>query len=197
VVYQSAHAAPPADATYVQPAPWSPMPPKRRRTGMLVATGLVVLVALGILGAFAYVKTQASATFAQSRQPANVSCEHGTLANGACAAENKPPESYPTPKPSDFTMTMKVTEKKCFGSAGCNVGFELTLVYIGPALRPDSTWDVTYDVTGADDPYTNTMTVTCDSNGQPFEYRQEDNEMVQTAKSSSKLTIVVTAVAAA
>lgn len=192
MVYQSAHAAP-VDATYVQP----PRPSKRRRTGMLVLTGVIVLVTLGLAGAFAYAKSQGAAATASStpaRGPADVSCEHGQLPNGACAG---PAKAYTIPRAKDFELTLKTTRRACFGSAGCNIDFEIQLNYLGSGGEPGSSWDITYDVQGAEDPYTNTLTMTFDVDGLHGQYERQETESVQTPKSSSKLTVAITAVDAA
>lgn len=196
MVYQSAHAAP-ADATYVQPAMQSPRPPKRRRTGMLVVTGIIVLITLGLAGAFAYAKSQgavATASTPPARGPANVSCEHGTLPNGACAG---PAKAYAIPTAKDFELTLKITRKACFDSAGCNIDFEIQLNYLGSGGEPGTSWDITYDIQGAEDPYTNTLTMTFDADGLHGQYERQETESVQTPKSSSKLTVAITAVDAA
>lgn len=193
MVYQTGqHSAP--DATYVQPAPGRPK--KKRKVGMLIATGVVIVLTLGLIGAFAYAKSRApgaqgGAAPAAARQPAAVSCEHGTLPNGACAQAT---ESYKVPVVTDFELTLKITKKECFGSAGCNVGFETLLNYLGTGAEPNSSWDITYDITGAEDPYTNTMTTTFGDDGVHGKYEHEDGEMLQTPKSSSKLVVSVTSV---
>jgi len=184
-------------AQFSPPTGFPPVTPRRKKRGRkaeLVAVAVVVLIAVGIGVAYAVAKSgtpSAAPSAAAARQPANVACEHGTLANGACAAG----QTYADPGTTDFQLSLKILKKECFGSAGCNVGFRVELQYTGSAIEPNSEWDVTYDITGAEDPYTATMTVTFDGNGQPSEYSQDDGEMVQTPKSSSKLTITTTAVA--
>lgn len=190
MVYESAHAAP-ADATYVQPA-LQPRPPKRR-TGMLVLAGIIVLITLGIAGAFAYAKATQTQQVAgpAARQPAAVSCEHGTLPNGACAGA---PKAYNVPTVKDFELNLKITSKQCFGSAGCNIEFETLLNYLGSGAEPNTSWDITYDVQGGEDPYTNTLTTTFGDDGLHGRYEHEDTEFMQIPKSSTKLTVTITAV---
>lgn len=191
-----------ATAQFGPPPPgFPPVPPRRTKSRKveLIAAAVIVLVAIGIGVAYAVAKSGASpaaAPAATGRQPANVACEHGQLPNGACAGAADPAKTYAEPAVADFKLSLKITDKQCFGSAGCNVGFEVVLVYTGPGVEPSSSWDVTYDITGAEDPYTATMTVTFDGSGQPSEYSQNDGAMVQTKKSSSKLVITVTAVSA-
>lgn len=42
------------------------------------------------------------------------------------------PPAVVLPKPADFTIAVKVLEKKCFGSAGCNVTYQIDPKYTGP-----------------------------------------------------------------
>jgi hypothetical protein len=95
--------------------------------------------------------------------------------------------AYHTPVPADFTLTVKVLEKQCFGSAGCNITFRIDLSG-GGELDPDKTYELTYEVKGGEDPLINTMTVT------GKQYERQDRESIQTSSSSKKLTAVVTSV---
>lgn len=65
-----------------------------------------------------------------------------------------------TPKVDDWTISVKTLKKECFGSAGCNVTYRINPAYIGPATaRPDTgVIEVTYQVTGGEDPQINTFT---------------------------------------
>lgn len=91
------------------------------------------------------------------------------------------------PKPADFTLTVKTLEKHCFGSAGCNVKFRIEVAYAGQPLDETKSFDVTFDVKGAKDPFTGTFQV---KGGQYFGV---EDELVQTGSNPS-LTAVVTAV---
>jgi hypothetical protein len=50
--------------------------------------------------------------------------------------------------PSDFTVDLKVKDKQCFGSAGCNVTAEPDVTYVGPGDVPQGSYSVTFEVTG-------------------------------------------------
>jgi hypothetical protein len=68
------------------------------------------------------------------------------------------------PTKSDFVMRLRVTSKQCFGSAGCNVEYDVIPKWAGdqPAAdaRLDGEYDLTYAVTGSEDgPIVETMTV--------------------------------------
>lgn len=100
-----------------------------------------------------------------------------------------PKPSYHAPAASDFQLEIKILEKSCFGSAGCNITYRVDMVYRGAGpLNPNVTYEVTYEIRGAEDPKISTMTVTGD------QYRREERDLVQTPSKNSVLTAVVTAV---
>ncbi len=57
----------------------------------------------------------------------------------------------PLPSPSDFTIGVKVLEKKCIGSAGCNVSYRIEPQYTGLRSLDGNTFIVIYEVTGGED----------------------------------------------
>lgn len=91
---------------------------------------------------------------------------------------------FDTPAAGDFTLTARTLEQECFGSAGCLVTFQIDAGWT-LNLDPGVTYEVTYEVQGADDPYINTLEVQGD------EYWVEESEMVGTPSSESKLTVHV------
>lgn len=119
---------------------------------------------------------------------------HGQTAGSAAAAapnvvsaETTEPT---TPVVDDFEITPKITQKQCFGSAGCNIEFRVDLAYNGPALDPDDTWLVTFEVHGVSDgPLIDSLTLTGDNIDGEVESASLD-------RSSDKLTAKVTAVQA-
>lgn len=95
------------------------------------------------------------------------------------------PEPY-LPSPDEFKLAIKVTEKECFGSAGCLIDYHVELTYDG--IQPDAGHEylVTYEVRGVKDgPQINSITV---SDGK---YSYED-ESAQIPSTSTKLTVKVT-----
>jgi hypothetical protein len=73
-----------------------------------------------------------------------------------------PTDIHPTK--SDFVMRLRVTSKQCFGSAGCNLEYDVIPKWAGdqPAAdtQLDGEYDLTYAVTGSEDgPIVETMTV--------------------------------------
>jgi hypothetical protein len=61
------------------------------------------------------------------------------------------------PPPEAFTIGILVLEKKCFGSAGCNVVFRIDPSFTGTGSAKNL--EVTYEVVGGEDPLTNTFTI--------------------------------------
>lgn len=119
-------------------------------------------------------------------------CSAPTTTTGTGAAQ--PAKGADTPaaksyKPTklDFVLKVKITEKKCFGSAGCNVTYHIDMTYTGDTLDPSETWLITYQVAGVEDgPAINTLELTGD------EYSYDEEEFGQTSSSSKKLTAKVT-----
>jgi hypothetical protein len=118
-------------------------------------------------------------------------------ANTAPAVET-PAEDPTTPEPvsasplakSDLALTMKVTRKACFGSAGCNISYKVKVAWHNPEHELDGDYDVTYQVVGGEDgPKLDTLTVYADG-----QYDQPWQDSVSTRSSSSKLSIKVVSV---
>ncbi|MBB5075814.1 hypothetical protein [Nonomuraea endophytica] len=90
------------------------------------------------------------------------------------------PDSIP-PKPEDFSLRVKTLKKECFGSAGCNVTYSIRVTLLNEIESEDTEYEVTYKVTGGEDPVINTFTI------QGTEVSYEEEEFVGTSSSSSKL----------
>ncbi len=52
------------------------------------------------------------------------------------------------PAPADFKFSAKITEKTCYGEAGCAVTWLPEVTYSGPTIGADQTWVVRYAVSG-------------------------------------------------
>ena len=104
--------------------------------------------------------------------------------NAAPAYTPPPKPTYPDPVLTDYTITLYETEKQCFGSAGCNVTFTVDLAYAGPALDPTKTYELRYEVAGAEDPLLSTLEIHGDS------YTSSEGS-VSTASESDELTVTV------
>ncbi|MFE4423876.1 hypothetical protein [Streptomyces sp. NPDC056817] len=99
--------------------------------------------------------------------------------------------AYADPRPSDFTMKLKIKRKHCFGSAGCNVDVEPDLSYGGILpIDPDKSYEITYQINGDESgPVIETISLT---DGTSMEYYPSS---LSTASSRTKITGKVTDVA--
>ncbi|QAY68636.1 hypothetical protein [Xylanimonas protaetiae] len=94
----------------------------------------------------------------------------------------------PNVEPGHLAIELRVTDKKCFGSAGCNVTVEPTLSIVA---NNDGVgrggFRVTYEIQGGEDgPVVNTTDVTAGGN------YTVSPERVSTARESDVLTAVIT-----
>lgn len=182
-------------APYVQaPTGWSsppgPMPPAptKRRGGMIALVaglGALVLIGVAVLGAILS-SGNGSPAAAASPAPSWTSVFDGQ-------GPATPDKTYAPPAAKDFVLAVRITSKKCFGSAGCNVDFEVDLTYSGAGVEPGSAWSLTYDVQGGEDVFTDTLTMTFGDDGIRGKYTYSEGS-IGTTKSSAKLTAVVTAI---
>jgi hypothetical protein len=164
------------------PAREEPRPPQRPLWLWIIA--LVAALVVGFaLGAAVGVESRGAP------DPANASTDSGEPA--ASAIDTRPPTTTtttrpPMPTPQDFTITIKVIRKQCFGSAGCNLTYQIEPKYIGTTPLPDEKITVVYEITGGDEPQINRFTVEGDTAS------FDEEEHIQTPKSSSELTATVT-----
>lgn len=124
--------------------------------------------------------------------PSNKPIATGAPATGtstATKAADKPaPLKYAMPKPAEIKLTVKVLEKQCFGSAGCNLQFRISKVtYTGSGLDPEATYEVSYSYKGLESPQQGTFALSGDGQAE-----LETLEFGSTGSSSKKVTAVVT-----
>ena len=173
--------APPApplpEATPPTPkAPWY----KRKLIVAGIVVGVIVIIA-GIAGG----------TSQKTGTPTASSNQNAGDVNAAPAYTPPPEPSYDVPSASDFQMGLKILEKQCFGSAGCNITYRITVGYPGAALNldPAEEYELTYEVRGGEDgPVVNTLTLQGDS------FVTDEQEIVSTSSSKSKLTVHILSV---
>lgn len=67
------------------------------------------------------------------------------------AVEEEEEPAAPELTADDFNVRVKVKEKQCFGSAGCNVTIEVVPTVTDPSLVEDVSVEVTYRVAGLED----------------------------------------------
>lgn len=160
--------------------PFVPQQPKNTNTALwitLAIVGGVVVLCLGCMG-FGLIGSALDTGSSDGGKKAAVETSDDPT---------EPRETYATPDPGDFRLTVKILEKQCFGSAGCNVTYRIELSYGGPALDPSVTYELTYEVYGVEDgPQINTLDVTGD------EYSTDNEENAQTTSASKKLTAKIT-----
>ncbi|MEV4198496.1 hypothetical protein [Micromonospora globbae] len=167
---------------------------RKRVTGWIVgAAALVLLLCFGGCGALLAATDDGekarpgSAALSASPTASATTAAPTTAAPAPTTTPPAPLPVYTTPTKNDFKLKVKVLRKQCFGSAGCNVTYRIDVTYTGDGdLDPSKTYEVTYQVKGAEDPIINTFEVTGDS----ASVQQE--EMASTRRSGDKLTAVVT-----
>jgi hypothetical protein len=166
------------------PPPFVPPPKKtsmkKRVVAVVAGVPALIVVAFGLSA----LSNDNSGT--SSHPAAAVDIKAGSGDGTVADPADTPTADAVTPKASDFKLTPKITRKQCFGSAGCNVDYQVTLGYSGPALNDDDTWDVTYEATGDESgPITNQIEVT------GTQYSGE-SQSISTASSGTKIKIKVT-----
>jgi hypothetical protein len=116
-----------------------------------------------------------------------------TAATASPDSVGVPTESLPPDPPayeavaSDFSITLKVKSRDCFGDAGCNVTYVPVLTIVGSQVDQDAgSYSITYEVRGGTDG-AEVDTIDVDSG----KYDQSEG-FAQTARASSKLTAVIT-----
>jgi hypothetical protein len=181
---------PPQPPPY-QPGPphtvWTPPPPvpPKRRTGRIV-----LFVVLGLGGLFCAFIGLGALVGDDPKTAAETAADAAAGAAGAPAAEADPTETTPapitTPALASLRLEPQIIDKQCFGSAGCNVEFEVD-VAAGPVVPEGSIWRVTYEVTGVEDgPLVGTFELT---DGGRYD---RVSESVQTTSSKAKIKVKAT-----
>ena len=110
------------------------------------------------------------------------------IEEGELTADNMPePEADAAPKKSDFKLKVKVLDKECFGSAGCIVQFRIIPQYSGPGLPDEGTIELSYKITGGEDPELGTIEIECPDGS----YSSEERD-IDTPSSSSTVRAKIT-----
>jgi hypothetical protein len=166
-----------------QPPPPIPPPVKRKRFGWLalILTAVVALLLGSAIGSLGNPDTPTTATPSVA------------TATDSPATPADEPEPEPTattgyePRKADFVVKVKITDKQCFGSAGCLVDYKITPQYAGSQPLPKTgVIEVTYEITGDEDPIVGSFTV---EDGQ-VDYDKEGS--MSTPRSSTKVKATVT-----
>jgi len=174
----------PAPTPYFNAPP--PKPPKKNRAGCLIGAVIFFLLAMCFLGV-AIVTTSSSSDDKGLPSLTTSVAAQGVTPTAEPASTGGVATSRALRK-TDLSLSVKVTEKQCFGSAGCNVQFQIkaTLLTTDDIEGP---CEVIYEVKGLEDPQTNTLTVNDSEN-----FEQDGFQFGQTSSSKAKLTARVTEV---
>lgn len=109
-----------------------------------------------------------------------------SVSTSAAIDETAPVTESTSVKLSDFKLTLKVSDKQCFGSAGCSATVD---VRVGTALSDQQlagTYELTYVITGVEDsPVIGTLEIT---DGDYY----SDTRFVDLKSSKSKVVIKAT-----
>lgn len=97
-------------------------------------------------------------------------------------------EGAVVPTPDEFRVDVIVTKQDCFGSAGCNVTYEIKPTYTGSESLKNSSLRVIYQINGGKQPQVGNFTV---ANGTPHYDR---GNSIETDSDDAVLTANVTQV---
>ena len=168
--------------------PPPPVAPKKPRwpwiAGGIVGLFVVLVVSIGV----------ATNSGQQNPQPGGFNAGVVT----STTASTPPPEVvatsaepvYDTPVPKDFTLAVNVLNKECFGSAGCDITFRISVTLTGNVtFDPAQTYTVTYDLTGTDGGASQgSFRITGTT------VNEDGEDITQTGSSSTQVTAHVTSV---
>ncbi|MEU3743519.1 hypothetical protein AB0E78_41560 [Streptomyces sp. NPDC032198] len=121
--------------------------PKKRNTNAVIIGAAAAVIAAVVGTGIVVVQSRDDGSKATATASSTTSKDPVT----AAAEEVDEEPTYETPGVDDFTMTLRTTQRQCFGSAGCNVTVEPRLTYDGLSdLDPDAVYEITYEVSGDD-----------------------------------------------
>ncbi len=209
VVAESTPQPPPPPATPESSTlPPPVVPPVIAETSPVAKKGLSKGAKIGIgagVGVLALIVIAAAASNAgSSGNNAASGSSSSTPSAASSTPEATPTSETPTPEETtpvatnnvltkkNVTLTLKIKSKECFGSAGCNIVYQVKTATTAETPL-DNTYDVTFTIKGGEDgPIIGTLTVDPDGN-----INSSDIENVVSVPSSkTKLTIAVTDVEA-
>jgi hypothetical protein len=141
-----------------------PSPPQSRRTWPWMIVGVVGFAFAFVVG----VTLSKDTTPASATDPTTYAAERAQAIaeSEAWHARWGTPAPSPSPLPAafDFIIDVKVLTTACFGSAGCNITYQIDPAYIGTSPLAEQTFTVIDEVSGGEDgPQINNFTVNGDS----------------------------------
>ena len=106
-------------------------------------------------------------------------------------AATTPTRTYPEPRLSDFTLTVKERRRQKFGPAGADITYHVVAGW-GPSYDPDKTYALVYEVRGGEDgPVRNYLVITGDHH-----HTIENDQFLSTAHVDQRLIVKAVAVEA-
>ncbi|MFF8189656.1 hypothetical protein ACF05L_01940 [Streptomyces bobili] len=167
--------------------PVSPTPPRKSRTNAIIIGSAAAVIAAIITTGVVVVQSTGDDSEPAAAKPSLYGSD-GTV-DAAGESEPEPEPTYAALTPADFAMTLRTTERQCFGSAGCNVTVEPTLSYVGEwnGVDPDAVYSITYEIRG-------------DESGPVIETAELSDETtmnytptsISTASASNKVSVKIT-----
>lgn len=163
-----------------QPDPSGGKPPKRRIALVLTSAFVVISAAIvgsGVIG-WSIGKSETKTTSEHSRVDSQGTAETTTTA---------PPRPKKTMTPRDFDLEVTILEKKCFGSAGCNVQYDIQPVYTGNSVSDltGQSLKVIFEVSGGDSDQVGNFTV------DGMDIRMRESYSISTPSEGSEITAEV------
>lgn len=178
-----------------QPYPVPPVPPRKRPRWLLptligVGVVLVLCVGFGIIGAFLPDQPQKPKA-AAGGQTQTATAAPVAETTTPPAPTTQPATAPPTPTgltKADVILKVKIKKQECFGSAGCNLEFEIQADWPSEKIRDGQKYDVTYEVAGVEDgPQVGTLTIVSKT-----EFEQDSYQSAQTTRHVRTLKVKVT-----
>jgi hypothetical protein len=115
-----------------------------------IRNAVLISAAIVVAGVFVVALVANSSKVTGSPRAAHAAADGAVWTAGQTPPATEAPE--PTPDPldlNDFTVDLKVTDKQCFGSAGCNVTVEPNLTFVHAVDQLDGrSYSVTITITG-------------------------------------------------
>lgn len=190
------------DGAYPEPPSEPPAPPTKRREltrkektiGLALAAVTLVAATAGVTALLVGGSDEPSKRAASTPKADPKAAKEEPVEEPVEEATDEEPEALYNPDVSedDFEMSLKVTRKKCFGSAGCNVTVKVTPDYTYPLWpEPDSSFSLTYEVRGGmEGPVIETLELYGAED--TIKYLPPDPVLIRTANSSVKPTVKIT-----
>ncbi|OSZ61308.1 hypothetical protein OQI_06275 [Streptomyces pharetrae CZA14] len=139
------HTPPPPPEFPPPTPPEPPAPPRNWTNAIIIGSAAAVIVAVVATGIVVVQSRDGDTKPAATTKSSAPTDDPVTVA----AEEPEPEPTYPAVDEDSFEMTLRTTERQCFGSAGCSVTVEPNLTYLGfEDLDPDAVYEITYEIRG-------------------------------------------------